>query len=438
MSPDEREVIVIGGGLAGLTTATFLARDGKRVRLFEQSRTLGGRARTSRQQGFYFNMGPHALYRGGRGIEVLNELGINPRGSVPPVSGGYTVLDGRKHTFPTGSVSLLTTSLFGLSAKMEMARLLASLPKLNHEPLMKISIREWLDKTVTHDEVKEFLMAVFRLATYTNAPDAMSAGAALEQLKLAFAKNVLYLDGGWQQIVDALAEAAAYAGVVIETGAKVELIERDATGRVKAVHLADGRVISSSIVVIASSSAVTVKLIERGETTSLARIAGEAAPVRAACLDVALKYLPKPKRTFALGVDRPLYFSVHSAAARLAPEGNALIHVAKYLAPDDDDSPESVKRELEGLLDIMQQGWRDALVYNRFLPDMTVAGMIPMAGRGGLSGRPSVMVEDAPGLFIAGDWVGREGLLADASLASARRAAELISKYKPATVAAAV
>ena len=30
------ELTVIGGGVAGLATATFLARDGRRVRLFEQ------------------------------------------------------------------------------------------------------------------------------------------------------------------------------------------------------------------------------------------------------------------------------------------------------------------------------------------------------------------------------------------------------------------
>ena len=49
------------------------------------------------------------------------------------------------------------------------------------------------------------------------------------------------------------------------------------------------------------------------------------------CLDVALSSLPDKDVLFALGVDRPLYFSVHSAHAKLAPEGGALIHVSKYL-----------------------------------------------------------------------------------------------------------
>ncbi|HXU35634.1 MAG TPA: FAD-dependent oxidoreductase [Blastocatellia bacterium] len=37
------DVVVIGGGIARLTDATIIARSGKRVRLFERSRSLGGR-----------------------------------------------------------------------------------------------------------------------------------------------------------------------------------------------------------------------------------------------------------------------------------------------------------------------------------------------------------------------------------------------------------
>jgi phytoene dehydrogenase-like protein len=430
------DAVVIGGGVAGLAAATFIARGGKTVRLFEQSHSLGGRAQTKQQDGFYLNLGPHALYRGGRGIEVLRQLGIEPRGRVPSVSGAFAIKDGARHTFPAGTVSLLTTSLFGLSAKLEAARFLASIAKIDGSRFMDISVREWLDRRLSHNEVKEFVLAAFRVATYTNAPDLMSAGSAIEQLKKAFATSVLYLDGGWQTLVDALREKTESAGAIVETGVRVDAVTRGAAGEVTGVRLADGRLIETPTVLIASSPSAAVRLVENGSKTSIAQYANRAIPVRAACLDVALSRLPVQRATFSLGIDRPLYLSVHSATARLAPEGGALIQTAKYLSPDHHDSAESVERELEALLDLVQPGWREAVVQRRFLPDMIVMNAMPLASLDGIAGRPGAEITDVNGLFVAGDWVGNEGLLVDASLASAKAAAELIVASQPVRVAA--
>ena len=432
------DVVVIGGGVAGLAAATLIARSSRTVRLFEQSHALGGRAQTKQQDRFYLNLGPHALYRGGRGIEVLRELGVEPRGRVPSVSGAFAIKDGVKHTFPAGAVSLLTTSLFGLSAKLEAARLLASLGRIDADRFMDVSVREWLDRTLSHSEVKDFVLAAFRVATYTNAPDLMSAGTAIEQLKKAFDTSVLYLDGGWQTLAEGLREVAAREGVGIETGARVEAVTRSATGAVEGVRLADGRVIQASTAVIASSPSAAVRLVEGADQTSLAQWSDQAIPVRAACLDVALSRLPNLKSTFALGIDRPLYLSVHSATARLAPEGRALIQIAKYLPPDHHDSAEEVEGELEGLLDLVQPGWREAVVYRRFLPDMIVMNAMPLASRGGARRRPGPEVAEVKGLFVAGDWVGQEGLLADAALWSAKLAAERIAASPAPSLAASV
>jgi phytoene dehydrogenase-like protein len=102
-----------------------------------------------------------------------------------------------------------------------------------------------------------------------------------------------------------------------------------------------------------------------------------------------------------------------------------MIHVAKYLAPNAKESAKSVEQELESLLDLLQPGWRDALIERRFLPGMTVANAVVDAERGGFAGRPDPAVTSLTGLFVAGDWVGAEGMLADASFASAKRAAQL-------------
>jgi phytoene dehydrogenase-like protein len=138
-----------------------------------------------------------------------------------------------------------------------------------------------------------------------------------------------------------------------------------------------------------------------------------------ACLDVALARLPVPRLTFALGCDAPTYFSVHSDAAALAPEGGALVQSMKYLGEGSADGAEA---ELEGVLDELQPGWRALVVHRRALPEITVMHAAPDASLGGTRDRPGPRVPGVAGLSIAGDWVGPEGLLLDACLASARAA----------------
>lgn len=52
----------------------------------------------------------------------------------------------------------------------------------------------------------------------------------------------------------------------------------------------------------------------------------------------------------------PLYFSVHSAYAKLAPEGGALIHIAKYLGASIEPKPREDQQELETMLGLLQPG----------------------------------------------------------------------------------
>jgi hypothetical protein len=156
----------------------------------------------------------------------------------------------------------------------------------------------------------------------------------------------------------------------------------------------------------------------------LSKAVKEAKPVRMACVEVALSSLPQKDALFALGINSPLYFSVHSAYAKLAPANGALINVSKYLGTSIKPNPKVDEKNLEDLLDLLQPGWRDVLVKKRPLPSKVVSNALVTAANGGLSGRVDPKIEDS--LYIVGDCVGQEGLLSNASFASAKRAAQLI------------
>jgi hypothetical protein len=60
----------------------------------------------------------------------------------------------------------------------------------------------------------------------------------------------------------------------------------------------------------------------------------------------------------------------------------------------------------------------------RYLHAMTATHGLPLADRGGSAGRPALDATGLEGVFLAGDWVGPTGLLADAAVASAEEAAD--------------
>ncbi|MBX3026556.1 FAD-dependent oxidoreductase [bacterium] len=430
---DRADVVVIGAGIAGLATAAWAARSGRSVIVLEKAAAAGGRARTANAGPFRFNLGPHALYCGGPAERALDELGVPFTGRKPNASGGYAVARGAAHALPGGFLSLLTTGLFGAAAKLETATLLGGLARLDPEPLQGTSVDDWLARDVRHPGVRALVGALVRVSSYAADHQRMSAGAALAQIQHALGAGVRYLDGGWQGLVDGLAARARAAGATLCTSRRATAVA-SAAGR-RAVRLAGGGVIDADAVVIAAGPDGAAELLDGAAGDAARAWAAAARPLRAACLDLGLARLPRPRATFALGIDQPLYLSVHSAAARLAPDGAAVIHVMKYLVGDAD--PTADQRQLEGLMDLIQPGWREVVVEHRFLPTLLVANALPTAAMGGLRGRPDVAVPGVDGVFVAGDWVGAEGLLADASLASARRAAAAVATRRLPSMAAA-
>src|SRR5579883_231786 len=404
------DVIIVGGGLAGLAAAAFCARAGLRVTVLERAKNLGGRARTDLVSGHAFNQGGHALYAKGAAARVLGELGVGYTGAPPPASGLLAVVRGGVHRLPSGMVSILATDLFGFGAKVEAARAFTALARADRRQLRDVSWRSWVDGVAARPDVRAVLDAFARLTTYANCPERASAGETIGQIRRGVDGGVLYLDGGWQTLVDGLQSAAERAGATIVSSAAVTSVRRDGSSFV--VSVSGGDAFASRTAIVCTGPSTARSLL--GD----ASIGGLLA-MHAACLDVGLSGLPRPDRLFALGIDRPTYCSVHSATARLAERG-ATIHLMKYLAPDAPADPHGDERELEALLDLVQPGWRARVTARRFLPNLVSTSALVEAR----TRRPEVDATGAVGVFIAGDWVGSEGMLVDAALASARTAAQ--------------
>ena len=233
------EVVVVGGGIAGLAAACYLAHAGVEVTLFEKAAELGGRAATQAYNDYSFNRGAHALYPGGQAWRVLRELGIKYSG---PESQGHLYVTARAsyRPFPLIPLTLLRTDLLRAADKLEFTRMLAALALSKaHGSATHELCRHGSSVTPSDHDCARCWLAVARTLTYSAALDQISAEVFVTQMQLSLKHNVLYIDGGWQTLVDGLRRAAQRAGVQIVRGARVEAVDEQA-GRVQGVRLGDG------------------------------------------------------------------------------------------------------------------------------------------------------------------------------------------------------
>jgi phytoene dehydrogenase-like protein len=434
-----KDVAIVGGGIAGLTAATILGRSAKSVILYEQNERPGGRAGTSATpDGFSFNFGPHALYRSGHAERVLGEIGVSVPAHKVGTAGSFAVFRDTVYPLPVGLLGLLASHIFGWKGRLEALQFLARLGRISPRALDRITVGAWIDGELRDSVARLFANALVRVSSYTNAPQQMSAGAAVEQLQLAFTGGVSYVDGGWQTLVRALRETAINAGAELRTASRVRSLEY-MSGELQGVRLDDGTLMRAGAVVLAVPPLQAVQLLGHYAGRELRQWTDGHLAVQAACLDLALRSLPRTERTFALGIDQPIYLSVHSRWAQLAPEGAALVHVAKYLPAGGETDPATDRAQLEAFMERVQPGWRNQVLHERWFPKMPVTHGLVRAQGGGFNGRPAVHGAGSESVFLAGDWVGAEGMLADAAFASASRAAKaVIARGRPMLHAVAV
>ncbi len=454
------DLVVVGAGIAGLSAALSSASTstsssastststGCRVLVLD-AHPLGGRARTTDHGGFLHNVGPHALYRTGALAALLARHRIAYSGGTPPAGGALAIRDGKASPLPARPFELLRTGLLGRADRLRLLTVLARVQRADPT--------RWVGRPVSEiaggasDRVREFLEMFVRVSTYTDAPDVLDAGAAITQMQMALGPGVMYLDGGWASMIASMARSLEAVGGEVRTGVTVRMIEASGGDEPVVVDTDSGAVRATSVVLATGGPLVAQRL-----TGAVVRGADRiTSPVTATVVDLALRH-ERPALAFAL--DAPLYMSAHAPAARLAPSGCGLVSIMRYHAPTsgvavpvdgpadgpadgpvdgpvDDSSDGRVDRRVDGRTELRafahHAGITSAdVVHERYLHRVVVTHGAPTALGGGLAGRPAVDALDRPGVYLAGDWVGAEGLLADAAAASGVAAALMAARRR--------
>lgn len=268
------DVVVIGGGVAGLTAAWRLARAGRQVTVLETHTAVGGPVAGHVLGGFELDAGTEAFAtRGGTLVPVLAELGFSAETTLPDViaplpvgaSVGYS-LDG---TFTVAK--LPETALLGIPGDLddpELARTLGAdgLARARQDrelPLGEVSDEQSVASLVRErmgERVLERLAGPLVGGIYSASPETIKVGnvapgliAALRQTgSLAAAVAQLRgqssdgpatrsLRGGMHKLINALVERIGAAGGRILIGTSARSIAREADGwRIKVAAGGDG------------------------------------------------------------------------------------------------------------------------------------------------------------------------------------------------------
>jgi protoporphyrinogen/coproporphyrinogen III oxidase len=119
----ETDVIIIGAGLTGLTTAHYLQKSGKKFIVLEQKKNVGGAIQTETEKGFTFEKGPTT---GVLSNETVDELFDDLKGlcrleqASNAVNKRYILKDGNWTPLPSGIISGIKTPLFNWGDKLRI------------------------------------------------------------------------------------------------------------------------------------------------------------------------------------------------------------------------------------------------------------------------------------------------------------------------------
>lgn len=248
------QVVVIGGGIAGLSAAYDLARAGARVTLLEASDRLGGKLWADEIAGVPVDLGAESLLaRRPEAVALAREVGLAGELEPPAVLGAALWTRGKLRPMPKGHVMGVPGDLGPLAASGVLSAAgLARLP-LDHvlprtDVGEDVAVGGYVAARLGH-EVVDRLVEPLLGGVYAGNAYQMSLRAAMPQLYAAARDGRSLIEsarriqlkaaaqasggpvfngvrGGVGRLPLAVAEACRAAGAVIETGAPVRELRR--------------------------------------------------------------------------------------------------------------------------------------------------------------------------------------------------------------------
>jgi all-trans-retinol 13,14-reductase len=276
---NEYDVIVVGAGIGGLTSASLLAASGYKVLVLEQQHNVGGFCASFQRDGFIFPVGAHDISGVEQGMikMLLDKLHLNKDDLFALHTRTYLFGD-KKITF-TGTKNDVVQKLseqfpgeqkaivaFFNEAEQAFAEGNAHRTDPTkfcptYQQWKSVTYQQKLDAFFHDAELKKFLCSL--LGYFGTKPENTIASNALKACLGYFIYGGHYPKKGGQAFADALKNVVLSHGGTVLTGTKVDEI-LVANNHVVGVRTGDNKYLSPIVIANANAKTIFLKLIPQG------------------------------------------------------------------------------------------------------------------------------------------------------------------------------
>lgn len=425
--------VVIGGGIAGMTSALLLAERGVAVTLLERGERLGGRLAAWPRP-----LADGSVQMVGHGFHAFFRQYYNWRSVLRRIDPSLSFLRPAEH-YPVVSRAWPDEDFGGLPGKppWNLFALMARSPSLRMREMRDVdgpaatallryarartyrdydtmSAADYLDRLAMPDRARALLFDVFAHSFFNHAAQ-MSAAEMIMQFHFYFLRNAEGLDfdapdDDYQtSIWTPLCERLQALGADIRTGAAVDRIEPGWT-----VTLTGGARVHADHVVLATDPAAARRIVAAspGLARRAPRLASQIETVRTTAPYVVSRIwtdrdVAAGRAVFSSVAREPLldsvslFHRVERGSARWSRRtGGAVVELHAYAADAGVDAGTAARDMWSQLTGI----WPETRGLRALDSDTRIGYDAPAFDVGSDATRPGVPT-DADGLFLAGDWV---------------------------------